>query len=119
MMETPITNNDNPQTAAPSITVTSVHCTSTDHLDIEMIVSRVYHDSHALTYQIQIFSPTGYLLRVLEYTIQPDYPDPTTTNFGLGIPLTPDTPAGTYKIIAIINGQAVSTTFQAPDCSAT
>ena len=84
---------------------------------IDVIVSGIPHGSNPLTFQEQFFSSTGYLLRVHEYTIQADAPDPTTIFIGEGIDLQYGPTAGTYKITDIISGQAVSTTFQVAECS--
>jgi hypothetical protein len=115
-----ITNNDNPQTAGPSITVSNVQCIGTStqqRIHIDVTVSGISHDSQPLTFQEQVFSPTGYLVRLHEYTIPANAPDPATTFIGEGIDLPLGPTAGTYKITDIINGQAVSTTFQVPECS--
>ncbi len=115
-----VTNNDNPQTSGPTITVSNVLCTGTPaqpQISIDVTVSGISHDSHPLTFQEQVFSPTGYLVRLQEYTIPANAPDPATIFIGEGILLPPGPTAGTYKITDIINGQAVSTTFQVPECS--
>jgi hypothetical protein len=119
--ECTVTNNDNPQTGGPSISVSDVRCTGSFpegfRIDLHVFVSGISHDAHSVTFQEQVFSPTGYLVRLHEYTIPADAPDPASIDIGEGIFLPPGPTAGTYKIIDIINGQAVSTTFQVPECT--
>ena len=115
-----ITNNDNPQTGGPSITVSNIQCigiTTQQRIHIDVIVSGIPHGSNPLTFQEQVFSPIGYLLRVHEYTIPANAQDPATIFIGEGIDIPPGPTAGTYKITDIINGEAVSTTFQVQECS--
>jgi hypothetical protein len=105
----------------PSIIVNSVNCgdiTATQRgVDVQITVSGVSHDSHSLTYLLETISPSGNIVADIQITIPADVPDPATTFIGTGFVSSPDTPAGTYKIIATPNGDVISTTFQAPDCS--
>ena len=72
---------------------------------------------YTLTYLLEIISPSGNIVANIQITIPADAPDPATTLIGTNFVSSPDTPAGTYKIIATPNGDVISTTFQAPDCS--
>jgi len=117
-----VTNNDNPQTGGASITIRSVRCISDPNngptVAVEMTVSGQSHDSHAITVQVQTFAPSGYLVSLSQYTVPANAPDPATTSTGTAFVSSPNAPAGTYKIVAVTSdGQAISTTFQAPDCS--
>jgi hypothetical protein len=83
-----------------------------------MTISGVLYDSHPLTYQRQTFSPNGYLVKVFDIIVPADAPDPATTHIISGSPSPPDgIQVGTYKIVAIINAQPISATFQVTNCS--
>lgn len=85
-----------------------------------MTVSGQVHDSHALTVQVQTFAPNGYLVNLSQYTIPADAPDPATTFTGTAFTSSPNTATGASKIVVVtLDGPAISTTFQAPDCSTT
>ena len=112
-----ITNNDNPQTSGPSITINSFGC-SPSGTSVDMTISGISHDSHPLTFQIQTFSPSGYLVKVFDTTVPDNAPDPATTHIISGSPSPPDgILVETYKIVAIINAQPISATFQVTTCS--
>jgi hypothetical protein len=78
-----------------------------------VVVSGVSHDSDALLYPLDIFAPNGNLSTNFIVTIPSDAPDPATTEITSGAPFSP----GTFKLIVIPNGQILSKTFNAPDCS--
>lgn len=112
-----VTNNDNPQTISPSININSFSC-SPSGTTVDMLISGISHDSRSLTYQVQTFSPSGYLVKVFDTTIPAAAPDPSATLIISGAPSPPDgILVGTYKIVAIINAQPVSATFQVTNCS--
>ena len=84
---------------------------------VDMTISGVFYNSQSLTYQRQTFSPNGYLVNVFE-TVPADAPDPATTHIISGSPSPSDgIRVGTYKIVAIINAQPISATFQVTNCS--
>ncbi|MGC1931838.1 MAG: hypothetical protein WA667_22950 [Candidatus Nitrosopolaris sp.] len=78
-----------------------------------VVVSGVSHDSDALLYPLDIFAPNGNLSTNFIVTIPSDAPDQATTEITSGAPFSP----GTFKLIVIPNGQILSKTFNAPDCS--
>jgi hypothetical protein len=90
-----------------------------------MTISGQSHDSHPITVEIQIFSPDGHIVTLYQYIVPADAPDPATTFLGTAIgvglepsPIPPIVPGGTYRVVAVTSeGQSMSTTFQAPDCS--
>ncbi|MGB7953569.1 MAG: hypothetical protein WCF23_06275 [Candidatus Nitrosopolaris sp.] len=114
--------------AQPSITIQSIRCAlitaNQMGVGVAFVVSGVSHDSFTLKYPVAIFAPNGNLVPQagaddIIVTIPSGAPDPATTDIGTNFPITPSTPApGTYKLIAIPDGQPVCTTFNAPDCSA-
>ncbi|CAN5863425.1 hypothetical protein BH23THE1_BH23THE1_24900 [soil metagenome] len=114
----PITNDDD-----PSVTVTLVHCTDVSAtergLAVNTVVSNISHGTEPLTFQMGIFSPTGDPVKTppfVDITVPANAPDPAKTFVNLSFKSTSDTPAGIYKVMAIIKGQAISTTFQSPEC---
>jgi hypothetical protein len=79
-----------------------------------LTVSGVPHDSLALSYPLLLFAPNGNLVGGGPVTIPSDASDPASTIIsGIGGPFSP----GTYKLIVIPNGEVLSETFNAPDCS--
>lgn len=119
-----ITNNDNPQTGGPSISVTSVNCGGTEFtgepiLVVHIIFSGIPHDSQYLPFKLQYYLPTGNLLETSSFTIPATAPDPWNAESDVGLRVPPGPTAGTYKIIMVINydyDNPVTTTFQAPEC---
>jgi Prealbumin-like fold domain len=114
-----ITNNDKPQTGGASITIRSVSCGGSPtqpQVNVDILVSGISHDSHSLTFLVEAVSPSGNLVSSRSVTVQATDPDPAGIFMGVSYISTPDTPAGTYKIIATPNGEIISTTFEAPDC---
>lgn len=119
-----ITNNDKPQTAGPSITVRNVHCGGTDFLGQHNLVfdisfQGIFHDSHFSSFTLQYYIPNGNLLRTATFTIQDNAPDPYNAGSTISLPVPPGPTAGTYKIVMVVfydYNNAVSTTFQAPEC---
>ncbi|HYA81907.1 MAG TPA: hypothetical protein VEH06_00465, partial [Candidatus Bathyarchaeia archaeon] len=102
--------------AEQSLTMTTPQCEFlADFVGISflVVVSGVSHDSDALLYPLDIFTPNGNLSGNLIVTIPSDAPDPATTEITSGAPFSP----GTFKLIVIPNGEVLSETFNAPDCS--
>jgi hypothetical protein len=82
-------------------------------VSVEFVVSGVSHDSQALTYTVDLLSPSGNVIHHADINITPEAPDPASTLIVFSLPLTP----GTYTLRATANGQEAFATFVAPDCS--
>jgi hypothetical protein len=114
-----ITNNDKPQTGDASITVRRVSCTSETSIGLDITVS-IPHDSQEIPFMLQYYLPSGNLLRVPQYTVPANAPDPFIAGISDVLNLPPGPTAGTYKIIMVVNydyDNAITTTFQVPECS--
>jgi hypothetical protein len=120
-----ITNNDKQQTGGPSISVRNVHCSGTDFLGQPILVfdisfEGILHDSHFSSFTLQYYLPDSNLLRTTTYTVPDNAPDPYSAGDTVSLHVPPGPTAGTYKIVMVVfydYNNAVSTTFQAPDCS--
>jgi hypothetical protein len=69
---------------------------------------------------LQYYLPSGNLLRVPQYTVPANTPNPFIAGISDVLNLPPGPTAGTYKIIMVVNydyDNAITTTFQVPDVS--
>jgi hypothetical protein len=120
-----ITNNDKPKTSGPSITVTNVHCggkefTGEPLLVVHFIFSGIPHDSRDSSFTLQYYLPDGNLLRTSLFGIPASLPNPYSAESDVSLPVPPGQTAGTYRVVMVVfydYNNAVSTTFQAPECS--